>query len=419
MSTMQSMDPFAVTTQQNVQGQHDAFAMAKSNNTSSLDSAMGNMDPFNTENTPPAPQQCLDPFGLPQIAAAPAQTQQSDLTNIFDPFAKPAPASVAEPVQQQQAPNQVAFGDMDELDRAEALAAQAAEADGDIDLNDVEYEEDETDEDDDDEFRSSEEQEGYSPSKFSKGQAADEFDADFTAADQTLGVLIADSTRYGQQVVVKMVVDNSPGMRECVTEGAVLVGVNKTDVRGKTKNDCTDMIRELRASRKDLTLTFQNPTGRDMMSKDHILARVVGNLTTGVPSFIGNWKRGVATWNDRFYVWGGANDETMQVFSSEQDWQQWNVQFHKAKKGEGKVDIDCETICLDPTHMAMQRYSVNHVKCKEYKARGELFYFALSCSINPPLKMVCAKFASPDRAKIDRLHEYMRHIIRMNKPAKK
>merc|ERR1719506_1353453 len=175
------MDPFAVTTtQQNVQGQHDALAaMAKPNNTNSLigdervrwvHRAMSNMDPFNTQNIPPAPQQCLDPFGVPQIADAPAQTQQSDVTNIFDPFAKSAPAPVAEQVQQ-QSPDQDAFGDMGELDRAEALAAQAAEAEGDIDFNDVEYEEDVSDEDDD-EFRSSEEDEGYSPSKFSKDQAA-------------------------------------------------------------------------------------------------------------------------------------------------------------------------------------------------------------------------------------------------------
>merc|ERR1719261_671762 len=62
-----SLDPFA--SQQNAQAGKDPFALSKQPNTNAVTQGMSNLDPFNTENNPPAPQPSLDPFAPPQIAA--------------------------------------------------------------------------------------------------------------------------------------------------------------------------------------------------------------------------------------------------------------------------------------------------------------------------------------------------------------
>jgi hypothetical protein len=315
---------------------------------------------------------------------------------MFDPFAPPTQ-------QQQTAPNQDEFNDLDELDRAEAMAAKLAEED---DVDDVQYEEDESEEDEG--FGSFDESEEYD-------EDGDEYDAEFSESDGTLGVLIGDSiTSHERKVVVKMVVDGGCGFRECVTEGSSLIMINGTDVRGKTKSDCTDMIKRIG---RPLTLRFRKPDGRDVMSKGQILARVA-DVAGGV-GFVGNWKRGVATWNDRFYVWGGKNEESLYLFKNEGEYQLWTVQLHKAKRGEGTMTIKPDVFNFDGAGIGTFNYTINHIKCKHYKSYGELFYFALSCSINPPLKIVIAKFACSDRTTIDRMHESIRHLLRINAPPKR
>jgi len=401
LSPALSLDPFA--SQQNAQANPlDPFAASKQPTNNTVTQGMTNLDPFSTENTPPAPQPSLDPFALPQIAAAPPAAalpavapthpapHNTTAADMFDPFAPP-------PAQQQPPPKQEEFDALDELDRAEAMAAKIAE-EGD----DIEYEEDE-----------SEEEENCFGSFDGSDDCEDEYDASFSKSDGTLGVLIADSvTSREHKVVVKMVVDGGCGFRECITEGSSLIMVNGTDVRGKTKDECTAMIKRIG---RPLTLRFRKPDGRDMMSKGVILARVA-DMSGGV-GFVGNWKRGVATWSDRFYVWGGTNDESLYLFKNEGEFQAWTVQVHKAKKGQagaGAVAITPEQFHFDGSGLGTYNYSINHIKCKEYKSYGQLFYFALSAAINPPLKVVIGKFASSDRATIERMHETIRHLLRMN-----
>lgn len=390
------MDPLGHNVAANAQHSLDPFSTATK-------PAVFNLDPFNTENVAPTNQSSLDPFASKCSSNTSQQLPAS--TDVFDPFAPPASAV-----------NEPGFGGLDELDRAEALAAQFAQ-DGDIDLNDVEYEEDESDDVDDD-YRSSEESDDLGQSDLEHELAHDQYEAVFTPEDETLGIVIADAENRadGKRVVVKMVVDRSPGMREGVTEGSVLAMVNGTNVEGLAKSDCTTLIRKIH---RPLTLVFRKPSAgsRDHMEKGEVLARIATVQAQGGLGFLGNWKRGVATWSDKFYVWDEG--ETLQLYNSEADYQQYTVQLHERAKGQrdGPITIKRDRCFkFSVQGMDLSRFSVSHIKCKEYKSYGTLFYFALKSSVQPPT-LVVAKFASRERATVERLHETMRHHIRINKPA--
>lgn len=385
-NVQRSLDPFATTTKPAVNVQ-----------------TVFNLDPFNTENVAPMNSSLDDPFASKCTSNASQPSPAS--INLFDPFAPPALAV-----------NEPGFDGLDELDRAEALAAQLTQ-DGDIDLKDVEYEEDVSDDVDGD-YRSSEESDNPGQSDFEHELAHDQYEAVFTTDDQTLGIVIADAENRvdGNRVVVKMVVDRSPGMREGITEGSVLAAVNGTNVEGLAKNECTDLIRKIH---RPLTLVFRKPSAgsRDCMEKGEVLARIATVQAQGGLGFLGNWKQGVATWSDKFYVWDKG--ETLQLYNSESDYQQYTVQLHETLKGqrEGPITIKrSRCFMFSAQGMDLSRYSVSHIKCKDYKSYGMLFYFALKSSVQPPT-LVVAKFASRDRATVERLHETMRHHIRANQPA--
>jgi len=383
-----SLDPFASTApakQQNL------------TNTQQMTTNMENLDPFNHVQPPadlPA-QASLDPFGM----QAPPPSQP-----VLNPFAAHEPAnstSVGEQLRDNEECNFDDLDSLDELDRAEALAARLVQHERE---NGMEYEDDNSEEEGDAE-------------DWSKDDDSDEYDCVFEERDQKLGVLILDVNKHGTNVVMaKMIVDHSAAMREGVMEGSQLISINGTSVEGKMHKDCTAMIRSVG---RPLTLRFRKPNERDEMAKGFILARVVAGETTGSGGigFVSNWKKGVATWSDRYYVWSGCNEEELHIYRNEQDHQQYTVQAHEAKKGGADPVVKVDKFNMTREWMKHNPYQVTHIKCKEYKSYGMLFYFSLKVKPNGdfPVWMVAGKFASQDKQEIDRLHESIRHTIRMNK----
>jgi len=420
-----SLDPFAQqapTRQRNALDDLLDSPTGCDQNTAAM--ANMNLDPFNNVPMPAEKElhnQSLDPF------AAKAETNATQNCGDFlDPYAAPAQAAVPQVMEPEQTLSSFSgarddeicdlddLEGMDELDRAEAMAARLAQAEG------VEYEED-SDEDGLDDADDADDAAYSDRDRWSEGPGSEEYDAEFGENDYKLGVLIADVKAYGaQRVMAKMVVDHSSAMREGITEGSTLVAVNGTDVRGLMKDDCTKLMKDSRGCpKRPLTLRFRKPDGRDgSMAKGEILARVLAGEATGSGGFgfVGNWKRGVAQWSDRYYVWAGQDDQLV-VYRSEQDYQQHTVQSHEVRKGLiPKVTIKCDTFNLAKIPLHAQPYKVGHIKCKEYKSYGQLFYFSLKCKPDQvaPVWMVAAKFASRDKLTVDRLHESLRHVIRQN-----
>lgn len=379
-----SLDPFAKPVQAQPPSQQKNIADAE------------NLDPF--QHVTQKHQQIPDPFRQQPLPPS----QPVEHLDSLDPFAAPANHEHTEEDQQECDLNDL--DNLDELDRAEALAARLTQnEDGE---RDVDYE---NDDHSDDEVE--DEEQNWRDDEV-------EFDAFFDNTDGKLGVLIADVKRRGKNfVMVKMVVDHSPSMREGIEEGATLIAINGTCVEGKQKSDCTAMIRSLG---RPLTLRFRKPDQREEMAKGQILARVSLGETTGSGGIgiVGNWKKGVATWSDRYYMWGGASEDELCIFRNEQDFQQHTVQLHEHLKGGSPVTVKVDRFNMTREWMKFNPYRVTHIKCKEYKSYGMLFYFSLKTKPNGdfPIWAVAGKFASTDKGALDRLHESIRHTVRMNKP---
>jgi len=404
----QHMDPFA----QNSSNNTDPFGAPFGNSQQAPVAAMQNMDPFGSMPSINNSQQHLDPFGLPALPPSttqqqpcgqqlavqqPVAQQQQTTASIFDPFAPaPVPAPAPAPV---PAPAMAAI----EAAPAQTDAVYEEDESGDEGLDDLDDEEESEEEDQEDQ-------------RWSEEADEEEYVVEFTDRDDRLGILIGDAETHGEnRVVVQMVVDHSAGMREGILEGSTLLAVNGTDVQGKKKDDCTALIR---STGRPLFLRFSKPDTRDEMDKGTILARVLAGSTTGSGGFgfVGNWKQGTATWSDRFYVWAQDN---LNLYRSEQDYQQHTVQVHEHKKGGFKPSIKVDTFQMDKTWLLINPTKVTHVKCKSYKSYGRLFYFALQVKPNDvlsgiPVYVVAAKFASQDKHAIDRLHESIRHVLRIN-----
>jgi len=145
----------------------------------------------------------------------------------------------------------------------------------------------------------------------------EEYDARFEG--QKLDVLMEKKPGEdgAENAVVKMVMEGGAAQRLSVTVGSTLLAIN-----GEATADMlySHVLDKIRTSGRPLVLSFsRGPKQRDTAgSQGHVLARISGGAFS-----VGNLTRGNATWNARYYAFGGSDGDVFQLFASKQvrQWQ--------------------------------------------------------------------------------------------------
>ncbi|RLN43706.1 hypothetical protein BBJ28_00018713 [Nothophytophthora sp. Chile5] len=224
---------------------------------------------------------------------------------------------------------------------------------------------------------------GEVPAECGKG----EYDVHFENG-RKLGVLmervdICSSTNQRMETaVVKLVVENGAADRVGVAIGSSVVAINRRSVANETYVAVLDLIK---AAPRPLSMRFKRGAVSKDTTQGTVLTRISStDITRSYGTFsVGNLTSGNATWGTKYFAFGGAKMDVLQLFVSRAAYHECVIALYE-KRGV-HTQIQSFRLCQD--------HKISPVKSKIYKGYGNLHYFSLTV---PSLRFVAAKFASDD-----------------------
>ncbi|TMW57163.1 hypothetical protein Poli38472_003088 [Pythium oligandrum] len=209
----------------------------------------------------------------------------------------------------------------------------------------------------------------------------DEYDVTFEYG-RKLGVLMERVDVYGKReerrqevAVVKLVVENGAADRVGVTVGSSVIAINGRSVANDTYTTVLDMIK---SAPRPMGIRFKRGT----VNKDSTQGNILTRISNGTFS-VGNLTSGNATWTQKYFAFGGAKMDVLQLFVSRAAYHECVISLYE--KRPVHTQIQSFRLCRD--------HKISTIKSKIYKGYGNLHYFSLSV---PSLRFIAAKFASDD-----------------------
>lgn len=228
----------------------------------------------------------------------------------------------------------------------------------------------------------------------------EEYDVTFDSG-RKLGVLMERMDVWGKSndrrqevAVVKLVVENGAADRVGVTVGSSVVGINHKSVARESYSTVLDIIK---STPRPMTVRFKRAT----VNKDSTQGNVLTRISNGTFS-VGNFTSGNATWTAKYYAFGGAKMDVLQLFVSRAAYHECVISLYE--KRVVHTQIQSFRLCRD--------HKISPIKTKIYKGYGNLHYFSLSV---PSLRFVAAKFASEDYETLKNLWSHTYEAIERKK----
>ncbi|KAF1331624.1 hypothetical protein FI667_g4189, partial [Globisporangium splendens] len=211
---------------------------------------------------------------------------------------------------------------------------------------------------------------------------SNEFDVTFETG-RKLGVLTERVDVWGSNrddkrqeiAVVKLVVENGAADRVGVMTGSSVIAINKRSVARDSYATVLDMI-------KAVPRPMAIRSKRGAVNKDTTQGNVLTRISNGTFS-VGNLTRGNASWTAKYFAFGGAKMDVLQLFVSRAAYHECVISLYE--KRPVRTQIQSFRLCRD--------HKISPTKSKIYKGYGNLHYFSLTV---PSLRFVAAKFASED-----------------------
>ncbi|TYZ61642.1 hypothetical protein PybrP1_001689 [[Pythium] brassicae (nom. inval.)] len=175
--------------------------------------------------------------------------------------------------------------------------------------------------------------------------------------------------------VVKLVVENGAADRVGVSTGSSVVAINGHSV---ARDSYTVVLEMIKGAPRPMTVRFKRGT----VNKDTTQGSVLTRISNGTFS-VGNLTKGNANWTDKYFAFGGAKMDVLQLFVSRAAYHECVISLYE--KRPVHTQIQSFRLCRD--------HKITPIKSKIYKGYGNLHYFSLSV---PSLRFIAAKFASED-----------------------
>ncbi|KAJ0407728.1 hypothetical protein P43SY_009065 [Pythium insidiosum] len=209
-----------------------------------------------------------------------------------------------------------------------------------------------------------------------------EYDVTFDSG-RKLGVLMERVDVWGgkreerrqESAVVKLVVENGAADRVGVTIGSSVVAINGRSVANASYTSVLELIKSVP---RPMTVRFKRGT----VNKDTTQGNILTRISNGTFS-VGNFTSGNATWTPKYFAFGGAKMDVLQLFVSRAAYHECVISLYE--KRAVHTQIQSFRLCRD--------HKISPIKTKIYKGYGNLHYFSLTV---PSLRFVAAKFASED-----------------------
>ncbi|OQS05647.1 cleavage induced hypothetical protein [Thraustotheca clavata] len=208
---------------------------------------------------------------------------------------------------------------------------------------------------------------------------ADEYEVIFEYGSK-LGVLMervdtyAKDTRQKRELaVVKLVVEGGAADRIGVKVGSVIRGINDRDMAYESYNTVLELIKTVP---RPMTIRLQDRSETKEVTQGNVLTRISNGTFS-----VGNLTSGNAKWDSKYFAFGGAKMDVLQLFVSRAAYHECVIALYE--KRHVSTLIQSFRLCRD--------HKLSPIKSKIYKGYGNLHYFSLTV---PSLRFIAAKFAS-------------------------
>ncbi|RHY88584.1 hypothetical protein DYB37_007608 [Aphanomyces astaci] len=173
--------------------------------------------------------------------------------------------------------------------------------------------------------------------------------------------------------VVKLVVEGGAADRIGVKVGSVIRGINHKDMEHESYNTVLELIK---TAPRPMTIRLKERNESKETSQGAVLTRI----SSGTFS-VGNLTAGNAKWDSKYFAFGGAKMDVLQLFVSRAAYHECVIALYEKRQ----VSTQIQSFRLYRDH------KLSPIKSKIYKGYGNLHYFSLTV---PSLRFVAAKFAS-------------------------
>ncbi|RHY26008.1 hypothetical protein DYB32_007939, partial [Aphanomyces invadans] len=179
--------------------------------------------------------------------------------------------------------------------------------------------------------------------------------------------------RKRELAVVKLVVEGGAADRIGVKVGSIIRGINGKDMARESYNTVLDLIK---SAPRPMTIRLKEHNDAKETSQGAVLTRI----SSGTFS-VGNLTAGNAKWDSKYFAFGGAKMDVLQLFVSRAAYHECVIALYEKRQ----VSTQIQSFRLYGDH------KLSPIKSKIYKGYGNLHYFSLTV---PSLRFVAAKFAS-------------------------
>ncbi|OQR96042.1 hypothetical protein ACHHYP_17196 [Achlya hypogyna] len=207
----------------------------------------------------------------------------------------------------------------------------------------------------------------------------DEYEVIFESGSK-LGVLMervdtyAKDTRQKRELaVVKLVVEGGAADRIGVKVGSIIRGINDQDLMYESYNTTLDLIK---TAPRPMTIRLKDRSETKEVTQGAVLTRISNGTFS-----VGNLTSGNAKWDSKYFAFGGAKMDVLQLFVSRAAYHECVIALYE--KRHVSTPIQSFRLCRD--------HKLSPIKSKIYKGYGNLHYFSLTV---PSLRFIAAKFAS-------------------------
>ncbi|KAH9113780.1 hypothetical protein AeMF1_012072 [Aphanomyces euteiches] len=179
--------------------------------------------------------------------------------------------------------------------------------------------------------------------------------------------------RKRELAVVKLVVEGGAADRIGVKVGSIIRGINHKDMEYETYNTVLELIK---TAPRPMTIRLKERGDAKETTQGSVLTRI----SSGTFS-VGNLTAGNAKWDSKYFAFGGAKMDVLQLFVSRAAYHECVIALYEKRQ----VSTQIQSFRLYRDH------KLSPIKSKIYKGYGNLHYFSLTV---PSLRFVAAKFAS-------------------------
>ncbi|KAF0697962.1 Aste57867_11392 [Aphanomyces stellatus] len=179
--------------------------------------------------------------------------------------------------------------------------------------------------------------------------------------------------RKRELAVVKLVVEGGAADRIGVKVGSIIRGINHKDMEYESYNTVLELIK---TASRPMTIRLKERSDAKEATQGAVLTRI----SSGTFS-VGNLTAGNAKWDSKYFAFGGAKMDVLQLFVSRAAYHECVIALYEKRQ----VSTQIQSFRLYRDH------KLSPIKSKIYKGYGNLHYFSLTV---PSLRFVAAKFAS-------------------------